>query len=143
MSRIVHADGSPTTQRNRMRRAIAEILRRLMEKKKVDEETKDMLAFIVVALRSMEESIEASCVAWEKRDYFLKADRFRRDWMWLKPSADRIEDMLLTNNWSLLPTELSGLAARFSDVKITKLTKSPDLWQGAFDKLKAGANGRK
>ena len=53
MSLITYADGTPTQQRNAIRRSIAEILRRLMEKKAIDNETKDMLAFIVVGLRSI------------------------------------------------------------------------------------------
>ena len=53
MSRITHIDGTPTQQRNAIRRTIAEILRRLMDKKTIDDETKDMLAFIVVGLRSL------------------------------------------------------------------------------------------
>ena len=46
MSRITHIDGTPTQQRNAIRRTIAEILRRLMDKKTIDDETQDMLAFI-------------------------------------------------------------------------------------------------
>ena len=58
MSRITRIDGTPTQQRNAIRRAIAEILRRLSDKKAIDDETKDMLAFIVVGLRSMDQSID-------------------------------------------------------------------------------------
>jgi hypothetical protein len=74
MSRITHIDGTPTQQRNAIRRTIAEILRRLMDKRNIDDETKDMLAFIVFGLRSMDQSIDQSATAWEKRDYYLKAD---------------------------------------------------------------------
>lgn len=143
MSRIINVDGTPTTQRNRLRRAIAEILRHLSAKQEVDAETKDMLAFVVVALHAMEDSIDASCVAWEKRNYYLKADRFRYKWEWLGPTAARIEDLIMTSNWSLLPTELSGLAARFHDVKVSKFTKSPSLWNGTFDKLRNQTNGHR
>ena len=138
MSRITNVDGTPVAQRNRLRRTVAEILRRLSAMKTIDTEAKDMLAFIVIALRTMETSIEQSCVAWEKRDYYVKADQFRREWTWLAPAADRIEDLLLTEEWSLIPTELAGLAARFSDVKVNQMTKPATLWQGAYQKLRAG-----
>ena len=143
MSRITNVDGTPASQRNRLRRTIAEILRRLSAKKTIDAEAKDMVAFIVFALRSMNESIEQSCVAWEKRDYYLKADQFRREWTWLLPTADRLEDLIVTEEWSLLPTEMAGLAARFSDVKVNQMTKPASLWQGAYQKLLAGVNGRR
>jgi hypothetical protein len=143
MSRITNVDGTPASQRNRLRRTIAEILRHLSAKKSIDAEAQDMVAFIVAALRAIDESIEKSCAAWEKRDYFLKADQFRREWTWLLPTADRLEDLLVTEEWSLLPTEMAGLAARFSDVKVNQLTKPASLWQGAYQKLRAGKNGKR
>lgn len=137
MSRITHVDGTPTQQRNAIRRSIAEILRRLMEKKSIDDETKDMLAFIVVGLRSMNDSIDSSATAWEKRDYYIKADQLRREWLWLPDTADRLEAILRSNDWATAPLELAGLAARFSDIKVATFTKSPALWQGAYKKLLA------
>ena len=143
MSRITHIDGTPTQQRNAIRRSIAEILRRMMEKKAVDDETKDMLAFIVVGLRSMNDSIDSSATAWEKRDYYIKADQLRREWLWLPDTADRLEAILRSNDWATAPIELAGLSARFSDIKVTTYTKSPALWQGAYKKLLASPNGRR
>jgi len=139
MSRITNVDGTPASQRNRLRRTIAEILRRMSSKKTIDTEAKDMLAFIVVGLRLIDDSIEKSCAAWEKRDYFLKADQFRREWTWVAPTAHRIEDLIMTEEWSLIPTELAGLAARFSDVKINQMTKPASLWEGAYQKLRSGS----
>ena len=143
MSRITYIEGTPNAQRNRLRRAIAEILRRLGAKSSIDAETKDMVAFVVVALRAMNESIEQSCAAWEKRDYYLKADQFRREWTWLLPTADRLEDLIVTEEWSLLPTEMAGLAARFSDVKVSQMTKPASLWQGVYQKLLSSLNGKR
>jgi hypothetical protein len=135
MSRITHIDGTPTQQRNAIRRAIAEILRRLMDKRNIDDETKDMLAFIVFGLRSMDQSIDQSASAWEKRDYYLKADQFRREWLWLPAAAARLEEILRSGDWATAPLELAGLSARFSDIKVTTYTKPPALWQGAYQKL--------
>lgn len=135
MSRITHVDGTPTQQRNAIRRCIAEILRRLMEKKFIDDETKDMLSFIVIGLRGMNQSIDQSASAWEKRNYYLKADQLRREWLWLPDTANRLEGVLRNNDWATAPIELAGLATRFSDVRIVTFTKSPTLWQGAYKKL--------
>ncbi len=143
MSRITHIDGTPTQQRNAIRRTIAEILRRLMDKPTVDAETKDMLAFIVFGLRNMDRSIDQSATAWEKRDYYVKADQFRREWLWLPDTANRLEEILRSADWATAPIELAGLAARFSDVKVTTFTKPPALWQGAYQKLLASPNGKR
>ena len=142
MSRITNIDGTPTQQRNAIRRTIAEILRRLMEKKAIDAEAKDMMSFIVFGLRTMDQSIDSSASAWEKRDYYVKADQFRREWLWLPDTANRIDVMIRSNDWATLRLELAGLASRFSDVRISTFTKSPALWQGAYQKLLASPNGR-
>lgn len=142
MSRITYIDGTPTQQRNAIRRTIAEILRRLMEKKAIDAESKDMLSFIVFGLRSMDQSIDSSATAWEKRDYYVKADQLRREWLWLPDTANRLEVMIRSNDWATMPIELASLASRFSDVRISTLTKSPTLWQGAYKKLLASPNGK-
>jgi len=137
MSRITSVDGTPTQQRNAIRRAIAEILRHLSTKSAIDAEAKDMLAFIVFGLRSMDQSIDQSATAWEKRDYYIKADQLRREWLWLPGTAQRIEEILRSDDYRTAPIELAGLLARFSDVKVTTFTKSPLLWQGAYKKLLA------
>jgi|SRR5450756_247620 hypothetical protein len=142
MSRITYIDGTPTQQRNAIRRTIAEILRRLTEKKAVDADTKDMLSFIVYGLRSMDQSIDSSASAWEKRDYYVKADQLRREWLWLPDTANRLDVMIRSGDWATMPIELAGLAARFSDVRISTLTKSPALWQNAYKKLLASPNGK-
>ena len=142
MSRIINSDGTPTQQRNAIRRTIAEILRRLMEKKAIDAEAKDMMSFIVYGLRTMDQSIDSSASAWEKRDYYVKADQFRREWLWLPDTANRLDAMIRSNDWATMPIELAGLASRFSDVRISTFTKSPLLWQDAYKKLLASPNGK-
>jgi hypothetical protein len=143
MSRITSVDGTPTQQRNAIRRAIAEILRHLSTKQNIDADAKDMLAFIVFGLRNMDQSIDQSATAWEKRDYYIKADQLRREWLWLPGTAQRIEEILRSDDYRTAPIELAGLAARFSDVKVTTFTKSPVLWQGAYKKLLASPNGKR
>ena len=93
MSRVINPN-SPGKRRNQLRRTIAEILRHLMRKRELDEEAKDMAAALVFSLRGIAETIEATTGAWEKRDYFLKADRFRRKWEWVMPAAQRLEGVI-------------------------------------------------
>ncbi len=143
MSRITRIDGTPTQQRNAIRRTIAEILRHLSTKQAIDAEAKDMLAFIVYGLRSMDQSIDQSASAWEKRDYYIKADQLRREWLWLPDTAQRLEEILRSDDYRTAPIELAGLAARFSDIKVTTFTKSPTLWQGAYKKLITSPNGKR
>ena len=135
MSRIINTS-SPGKRRNQFRRTIAEILRRLMLKRELDQEARDMAATLVFALRGIAETIEESTAAWEKRNYFLKADRFRRRWEWAKVHAERLHKLVVDDRWEQLPQELAMLAAYFGDVRVIKLTRPPSTWQSNYRLLK-------
>ncbi|MFQ5797038.1 MAG: hypothetical protein ACE5JP_18625 [Candidatus Bipolaricaulia bacterium] len=134
MSRVIHTD-SPGAQRQRVRRTIAEALRRLMEKGSFDEETRDLAALIVVSLRELSKGVDRSASAWEKRGYYIKADRFRREWEWVDRTADELATLLRGEEWVRLPVVLARLAPRFADIKIRRLTRSSALWQGCYQRL--------
>ncbi len=136
MSRLINGI-NPGTERNQLRRTIAEALRRLMSKKKLDEEAKDLVALMVYSLRGIAEGVNQSATAWEKRDYFLKADRFRMDWAWAETSANRLEMILRGELWSELPAALAELAPRFADITVTKFVRSEALWNGRYKQLLA------
>ncbi len=135
MSRIVNSGGTPASQRNALRRTIAEVLRRLASKREIDAEVQDMLAFIVLALRGIHTNIDQSAAAWEKRDYYLKADQFRREWAWVPGTAERLHKILRDERWADLPLELAQLTPRFADVRVVQFTKPASLWEGAWQKL--------
>ncbi|GAP63294.1 hypothetical protein ARMA_1717 [Ardenticatena maritima] len=135
MSRLISTHGSPTTQRNRLRRTIAEALRTLMQKQTLDEETRDLAALIWFSLRALEANIDQSASAWEKRNYYIKADRFRAQWEWLTPMQRRLERILREELWELLPPLLADLSRYFDDITVNRRTRSKALWQGAYQRF--------
>jgi len=104
-------------------------------KSNVDSEAKDMAAFIVFSLREIAASVDKSAAAWEKRDYYLKADAFRREWAWVEPTADRLHATLREERWADLPQELAQLAPQFADVRVIQFTRPTTLWQGCYKRL--------
>lgn len=134
MSRVRNI-ANPGKERNQLRRTCAEVLRHLMFKRSLDDETKDMAAVLVFALEGIAETVEVTVEAWEKRNYFLKADRFRLEWEWARPAAARLRELIVEGRWERLPAELALLAPRFSDVRILKWTRQPDAWQGSYRRL--------
>jgi hypothetical protein len=118
-------------------RTLAEMLRRLASKGQVDDEARDMLAAAVSFLREIDAGVDVSAEAWERRDYWLKADRFRRDWEWTAKMADRLEKMLLAENWDELPAVMIELHRHLADIQVKKMTRRPELWEGAYDQLLA------
>lgn len=134
MSRVIRVN-NPTTIRNQHRRTIAEMLRLLGQKPRVDTEAKDMAAMIVLLLREIKEGVDQTAQAWEKRDYWMKAERFLRDWEWINESAANLEDVIRHEAWDLLPELLSDLFGHFTDVQIKKMTRDALEWRGAYRKL--------
>ncbi len=134
MSRVINTN-SPTKIRNQNRRLIAEMMQRLGKKQEVDAEAKDMTAAIVFSLRAIYETCESAAKAWEKRDYWIKAERFLRDWRWTQTMAANIEDVIREDAWELIPQLLMELFPKFSDIQVKTLTKKPIEWQGAYKRL--------
>lgn len=134
MARIINT-ASPGKLRSQERRTIAEILRHLLSKGGLDDEARDMAATIAYSLRAIDATIEVTTEAWEKRDYYLKADKFRLEWEWARPAADRLEAIIRRGAWEGLPEELMSLVPRFADVKVAKFTRAADTWQGGYDRL--------
>jgi len=140
MSRVINID-NPTKRRNQNRRTIAELLRRLGQKSTIDDEAKDMVATIVFSLRDISAGVEQTALAWEKRDYWMKAERFVRQWEWTVESAANIEDVIRNDAWDLLPELLADLFPRFADIQVKSMTRKADSWQGAYSRLMAQSPG--
>ncbi|MSP12002.1 MAG: hypothetical protein EXR62_03475 [Chloroflexi bacterium] len=137
MGRVIAIEKTANT-RNQLRRTIAETLNRLMAKRSLDDEVKDLAALIVFCLREILEGVDQSATAWEKRNYFLKADRFRMEWEWAAKAAADLERVVREERWQDLPPMLARLAPRFTDITINKLMRSSETWEGCYQRLKAG-----
>ncbi|MBL8116100.1 MAG: hypothetical protein J0L63_02270 [Anaerolineae bacterium] len=134
MSRVINTD-STGKQRNQLMRTVAEILRRLSQKQNIDAEVQDMVAMLVYCFREVEAGIEQSAAAWEKRDYWMKAEELRQRWGWASDTADQLQAMIYNDNWSQLPQMMVKLLPRVADIKVTKMTRSESMWEGAYDRL--------
>jgi hypothetical protein len=137
LTRII-ATESVGQQRHNLRRTIAEALRRLATKQTFDQESLDLAALIVFSLRRLEQGVDQTATAWEKRDYYLKADRFRLEWEWLDDTAYALETALLLGNHDRVPEILVTLFPRFADITIARYTRSSKLWEGCFRRLQSG-----
>lgn len=137
MGRIIYTE-SPGKTRHHYRRSIAEMLRRLSQKRSIDDEARDQAALIVLCLQGIADTVDQTTTAWEKRDYWMKAERFRRQWEWLDPMADQLAAVICRGEWRELPLLLARLAPHFSDVGVKRLTRDSTLWEGAYQKLMEG-----
>jgi hypothetical protein len=131
-------DGSSI--RNELLKALALSLRALAIKDEVDTESKDLIAFIILLLNRMTISIDTSVSAWEKRDYWVKADRFRLEWEWCTKQSSQLTDDLLGNNWNNIPNALSILSGKCSKIKLSAKILKTKPWIGAYEQFKKELN---
>lgn len=93
---------------------------------------------LVCCLRAVDQTVEESIRAWEKRGYWKKADDFQQKWWWSSLMADAIEKLLRDENWDLIPETMIKLYPHFADIQINKMTRDPADWDGAFVRLMDG-----
>lgn len=134
MGRVIKTASTGKTRRH-LRRTIAELLRRLSQKSGVDDDVKNMTAMIVFCLLEINEGIQSSAKSWEKRDYWIKADKFRHEWQWVNDIADELTDIIVEDEWDQFPNVMMKLIPYFTDISVARLTRSPDMWSGAHSRL--------
>ena len=131
----VKANESGTTYRNRLTKSNVLAIRTLMQKGQPDRESLDMAAYVVLALEKISESVNSSATAWEKRDYWLKADRFRMDWAWVDTRSSVLRQAILDQDWGKIVPELVQVAQNLSKVEVADKNRLGEPWVGAYKAL--------
>jgi hypothetical protein len=126
---------SGTTLRNRLNKSIVLAIRELMGQKAPDSNSLDMAAYVVLALEKIAESVDRSAEAWEKRDYWLKADQFRQEYLWIEPSLEALKPAVIAQDWTILAPELVQVAQRLKNVQIAQNHRIGTPWMGAWELL--------
>jgi hypothetical protein len=137
LSRLINPD-SAGKDRTRLSKAIVLCVRELAKLRDVTPEAKDLAAFIALALQTISEGIDASVAAWEKRDYWVKADRFRMEWMWSGQYAGKMKNAVLTDDWATIAALMPQIAQRFSKIQVSDSHRLGKPWVGAYRKLASG-----
>jgi len=97
--------------------------------------SKDMAAYIVLALREIHDTVETSVVAWEKRGYWVKADRFRLEWEWSQTLSDKLYQALMTDDWAAMAMLLAQIAQKLNKEQIPARHRMGTPWVGAWKLL--------
>jgi hypothetical protein len=134
LSRLINPD-SAGKDRNRLSKAIVLAVRELANQTQVTPETKDLAAFIALALKQISAGIDASVAAWEKRDYWVKADRFRMEWMWSGQYAEKMRTAVLAGDWGTVAMLSAQIAQKFHKIEIAKNHRLGKPWVGAYKQL--------
>lgn len=135
MARIIKLDGTGK-QRNRLTRSIVVSVRLLMQQTEINQDTRDIASYIALALRAIYETIDSTVEPWEKRGYWIKADRFRMKWAWTNQLADDFTKSILKENWQEVAVLTAKLTEKLNDVDVPKRNRLGTPWIGAWDELK-------
>lgn len=134
LSRVINPDGVGK-ERTRLTRAIVLAIRELMNQTEPNQTTRDLAAFISMALEAVDGTIDVSVTAWEKRGYWLKADRFRLEWDWARLLGEKMQQALLADDWPLVAALAVRIAEKLQNVKVPKRHRLGTPWVGAWDKM--------
>jgi hypothetical protein len=138
LSRIINSE-SAGKERTQLTKAIVLAVRELAKQTDVTNEAKDLAAFIALALKNISEGIDVSVGAWEKRGYWVKADRFRMEWMWTGQVADKMKVAIFTDDWGTIAMLMPQIAQKFSRIVVSENHRLGQPWTGAFQQLSNGS----
>jgi len=135
LSRIINPD-SAGKERTRLTKAIVLAVRGLAQQTEPGVETRDLAAFIALALAIVAGTIDISVAAWEKRDYWVKADRFRMDWAWAGHLAEKMRRAVQTDDWGTVAEVAALTAQKLNKITVPAGNRLGKPWVGAWEELK-------
>ena len=138
MSRVINLD-SAGKDRTRLSKAIVLAIRELAKQTEPTAYTRDLAAFIALALQTIAEGIDASVAAWEKRDYWVKADKFRLEWEWSGIMGKKLGDALLKDDWAAVALTSAKVAQKLGKITVPEHNRLGTPWVGSWKKLMEGA----
>lgn len=139
MSRVINPD-SAGKQRNQLVRRVALASRELLRQQEPNDLTRDMAIFIILSLDAIAETIDPTVAPWEKRDYWVKADRFRMEWAWAKKYADKMREALFLEDWGEVAMSAVQVAQNLGHIQISPKHRMGKPWEGAWLRFKDGSS---
>lgn len=131
MARIVKSS-TPGKEREKLSKAIVVTIRDFMRQKAPDKSTKDMVAFVILALREISAGIDQSVTAWEKRGYWVKADKYRMEWQWTGSMANNLKGAFSVEDWATIAGYFVEIMEKFSNIKVSNKHRMGKPWQNAY-----------
>jgi hypothetical protein len=135
LSRIINPD-SAGKERTRLTKAVVLAIRELAQRSGPGVEARDLAAFIAIALSIITETIDVSVAAWEKRDYWVKADKFRMEWAWTGQLAGKMRTAVLADDWPSVAQMATQVAQKLSKITVPAGHRLGQPWVGAWEELR-------
>jgi hypothetical protein len=135
LSKVINPNGVGK-ERAYLTKGIVLAIRELAQQNETGDDSLDLAAFIALALERISKTIDETVAPWEKRDYWVKADKFRMDWSWSGQYAGKMKQAVLNEDWGSI-AQITAMTAQ----KLGKVTVPPGHhlgrpWVGALDELR-------
>lgn len=134
MSRIINPEGA-AKERTRITRSIVLALRELMRQQDLSDESRDLMAYIAQALLDLYATVDSSVGAWEKRGYWVKAERFRMEWEWSQHQGEKMRKAVLDEDWAGVAQCAAVTGQKLAKVSVPIRHKLGTPWVGAYEHL--------
>ena len=135
MTRIIKINGVGK-QRKKLTREVVLAIRELMRLKEVNTQTRELAAFIALNLEAIYQTIDLTVAAWEKRDYWVKADRFRMEWAWSGKLAGEMGEAIRKDDWQAVALISAKAAQKLNKVQVPQRHRLGEPWHGAWEEFK-------
>jgi len=139
LGRIIKTE-SAGKDRKLLERSIVAAIRELAAQEGLSEQTYDLVAYIAVSLEAINNTIDESVAAWEKRGYWLKADRFRMEWSWTGKASEDLRKSLTNEDWGNVARITAQISQKLSRIKLPQRNRIGTPWVGVWQKLKRPDN---
>lgn len=135
LSRIIRTE-SVGKERDQLVRSLIYAIRLLSQRNEKDSVSTDLAAFITITLNEIYTTIETSVAAWEKRGYWIKADRFQMEWKWADQYSDSMRCALFTDDWKKVASIAALIMQKLQKVTVPARNRMGEPWIGAWQLLR-------
>jgi len=134
MSPVINPD-SAGKERTYLTKSVVLAVRQLARQSGIDATTRDLAAFIALALKQIDASIDLSVRAWERRGYWVKADRFRMEWLWAGQLGDKMRAAVIAEDWAAVAGVSAQVGQKLGKVQVAEHHRLGTPWTGAYKRL--------
>jgi len=134
MSRVINSD-SPAQNRNRLLKLVSSTVLIIIQSRISEKELNDLIAFTILSLAEIEKTITLTTAPWEKREYWVKADQFRSEWIWVSDLRKKLDQSKTAKGWPKIPPEIFALGEKLKTIEPSKRLQGKEFWKGAYSVL--------
>lgn len=135
MSRVINPDNIGI-ERARLTKSVVVAIRELAYQKEPGLQARDLASFIALALTRIAETIDITVAPWERRNYWLKADKFRTEWNWSGSYAKDLKRAVLDDDWENIIKITTLIGMKLSKINVPPGHRLGQPWIGAWNELR-------